>query len=96
MLKYIIGGSQTIIIIRPDILPETFLVSAGGTLFPDRGCDGTFLVCLAHWQLLPLGVPPEEGPAGVAGDSTVVTAGLAQSLLAHSAGNLTLGVGHDL
>ena len=75
-------------------VPETFLVSAGGALFPDCGGDGTASVSFADRQLRPLGIPPEEGPAGVAGDSTVVTAGLSQPLVTHLTQDLCLPVRH--
>ena len=81
------------IYIYPEV-PETFLVSASRTLFPDCGCDGTASVSFTHRQLCPLGVPPEEGSAGVAGDPAVVTACLAQPLVADLTDNVILRVRH--
>ena len=66
-------------------VPETFLISASCALFPDSGGDGTVSISFTHWQLSSLGVAPEEGPAGVAGDPAVVHPGLLHGDPAHRA-----------
>ena len=63
-------------------------------MFPDGGCDGTASVSFTYRQLRPLGVPSEEGPAGVAGDPTVVTSGLSQLLVADLTDNLRVRLRH--
>ena len=62
-------------------VPETFLVSASRANSPDSDNDGTASLSFTHGQLRPMGVPSEEGPAGVAGDPAVVKAGPVQLLL---------------
>ena len=75
-------------------LPEALLVSAGGALLPPGDGDVAFLLRLADWQLVALGVPAEEGATGVAGDATVMDPGLAQLLVTDFAGYLGPRVGH--
>lgn len=75
-------------------LPEALLVSAGGALLPAGDGDGAVLLGLADGQLVALGVPPEEGAAGVAGDASVVNTGLAKLLLTDFAGYLSPRVRH--
>ena len=75
-------------------VPEAFLVSAGRALFSDSGSDGTASISFAQGQLRSLGVPSEEGSAGVARDAAVVATGLAQPLVADLTDNVILHVRH--
>ena len=75
-------------------IPETLLVSAGCTLLPARDGYVAAFLRLADGELMPLGVPAEEGSAGVAGDPTIVDPGSAQLLLANFAHYQDLVVNH--
>ena len=66
-------------------IPDAFLISAVSADLPILVRDCALPSLLADHPLLLLGVPPEEGPAGVAGHSPVVDTALWHRLAADRA-----------